>query len=475
MVDYGHSHNGLLHASDEPQSLMRRGLCDLLHASRKRMESLSAPASEYIQPEHVDGREPDVELGCSSRQVVTSGSPRDCKTSSRSVCEVNRGQKFRQLGGLPVDFRSSRIAEKSSPSSSSGFRRLKRLRSEVSSEELGPMTAQKAAGELKRLRKPLRSAENLVQGSPSCSREAFQDERLFVSPDGTVHSPCVQKRSVRRLKEEVEEETDTDEGEDSEEEEFSLDSRCDETDASSSTDDIPYDLLSSWSFHMAGQIQRIRGRDGHLIHVTNRKVMTAATCQTTRVTRPSAPCAESRRSARGIRNAERPGRPCVFSCIPDILCFRILHHIRQSDLFRTGSVCRLLQDATLEPKLYHTLDASLVGRRYTRRGRLTHLTAEGLFPALEKFLKQPRFAEATMLSLTGLNLGDEVPWENSILELASQTCPKLGHLQLGTCLPGELWSDLGRHMPDKFQKSLRRWWKTRPLIIEAYGRRYDIA
>jgi len=192
-------------------------------------------------------------------------------------------------------------------------------------------------------------------------------------------------------------------------------------------------------------------------------------------------------SSRGIKNCQsiaslsnrrapqKLQRPCCFAALPEDVCVRILQHLGQCELFRSGSVCPPLYRAAAEPRLYHSLDARMVGRSVTRSGRPTYLAPEGLGLALERLLKQTRFANVTMLCLSGLNLGDVTPEQNSILELASQTCPHIGHIQLGTCLPGELWSDLGRYLPPVFERSLRRWWKVRPLIIEAYGRRYDIA
>lgn len=156
------------------------------------------------------------------------------------------------------------------------------------------------------------------------------------------------------------------------------------------------------------------------------------------------------------------------------LCTIVLAGLEQFEIFRAAMACAALCAAAATPRLYRQLDLRVVGRTVGMTGRLRCLSHEANVFALGEFLGQKRFSQATELNVSGLYLGNFKPEENHILNEAARRCPNVGALRLGMVEPRRLWSDLGRYLPTAFERSLRSWWATRPFVVEAYGRRYDL-
>eukprot|EP00747_Dinoflagellata_sp_TGD_P081073 gnl/TRDRNA2_/TRDRNA2_161155_c0_seq1.p1 gnl/TRDRNA2_/TRDRNA2_161155_c0~~gnl/TRDRNA2_/TRDRNA2_161155_c0_seq1.p1 ORF type:complete len:769 (-),score=59.27 gnl/TRDRNA2_/TRDRNA2_161155_c0_seq1:52-2316(-) len=195
------------------------------------------------------------------------------------------------------------------------------------------------------------------------------------------------------------------------------------------------------------------------------------------------PC-ESAGEARVSRRTQRkPGdllctgrgeAPCCFDIVSEETCVLILEGLEQVEIFRAAMSCWALRQTADLPRLYRRLDLRAVGRTVTTRGRVRMLSNHAVLPYLFEVLKQPRFVRVTELDFTDVYLGKVHPENNQLLAYAAVHCPLVRHLYLGRAEPSEYWSDLARYLPTSFERSMREWWKERPLVIEGYGRRYSL-
>jgi len=86
-------------------------------------------------------------------------------------------------------------------------------------------------------------------------------------------------------------------------------------------------------------------------------------------------------------------------------------------------------------------------------------------------VEQRRFQLVTQMDFSGQWMVDY----DRILEQAAATCPNVRHLKLGRMEPAAVWSDLARYLPKSFERDLRKWWKARPLTIDAFERTYILS
>eukprot|EP00927_Polykrikos_kofoidii_P067304 TRINITY_DN62805_c0_g1_i1.p1 TRINITY_DN62805_c0_g1~~TRINITY_DN62805_c0_g1_i1.p1 ORF type:complete len:330 (+),score=34.06 TRINITY_DN62805_c0_g1_i1:111-1100(+) len=162
---------------------------------------------------------------------------------------------------------------------------------------------------------------------------------------------------------------------------------------------------------------------------------------------------------------------CLFS---QDLFLALLEFLDFHSLLRAAPTCSTVSSMVLTPRLYRSLRLCSVGKASTRnRRRTTCLANEALRFACMAFLGQARFRKVLEIDVSGVNLGDNIhPDENAILCHAAACCPDVQMLRLGTPEPGFIWSVLKSRLPVRFERALRRWWRTRPLIVEAYDRTY---